>query len=549
MGTKLIDGLFRDRRLWKGRNALLLITGTAFFVQTGELLEAQTEAPTQSPTPPITVSAKLSSNENVQGVIDRNGDETILKTKTGESYTLGNDQTLPQISEPFPLHLKLAKIKHGEHKIEKTSIKSAGEWHSDSERIVDPKANPQLKQLDTTTEELNNVVTANLIQRRDDQNLPEVIEKYKETRKVVESVYLTVTDKEVLGALLELKKNLEEEQRLFFFNKLLSEGADGSAHTYLKNAPLIEKRFYRLNDNYRPEVYEMICKLCSSCVAIVRVGTDGPLGSGVVVGKNLVLTCAHNIKLHRADSFATSEYDVWFDYEERLFSSALTPVKYQSQEVYRSKELDFVLLEIQPLQGPDLSERKPIPLSTIRVERWTPIFLVGHPQGIRRMVHDGAWVLFPYELTNEERGQVQSELATQLVDWTEQGEVNAKKEKGFMKAKDFMERNYGLFQNGGSVSYRYMNEGKPSIGAECDTFSGDSGAPALLRETGKLIGMLYKGMPDIPGQTAATNRRNPEIFGTAGPDGHELLLPAETIIADIKQGFPTWKDRGIKIEK
>jgi hypothetical protein len=285
-------------------------------------------------------------------------------------------------------------------------------------------------------------------------------------------------------------------------------------------------------------------------VAIGRIGSDVPVGSGVLIGRNLVLTCRHNIPANAARSFKTSERDVWFNYEERVWPPQLKTVKYDCREVYRSPKLDFSLLEIQPKDPSDMVEQQPISISTTRVPRWTPIFLVGYPQGIRRTVHDGSWVLFPSELlSKQERGEIQAEIASDFVDWTDAGGVEVKTEMGLMKAAEFMEDHYGAVRSDDEASYQYESEGQPSMGAECDTFRGDSGAPAILRETGGLIGILYKGLDDIPGQTAATSERKPSIYGVAGPKYHEMILPIGPIVAELQQKFPQFGDYDVRIEK
>lgn len=495
-------------------------------------------------------SVKSSAGSWVHGILEKKNGETVLTTKK-ESYTLSNAEVLPRFSEPFPLDLETKRKGNRFYlEIQSAHIRSIGRWRRSYKGVVDLRATPQLKQLDLKVEELNEVVSSNLNGRLDDQDVVLVMGKYKETRYLLETLFPTVKDQQVLAAMLELKRDLESEQRIFFHYKLKSESADGAAHVYLDQAPPVEKRFYRLNDNYRPEIYDMISQLCASAVAIGRIGSDVPLGSGVLIAPNLVLTCRHNINQNAAASFETSEYDIWFDYEERVRLAALNVVKYDCREVYRSRTLDFSLLEIRPQHGPDLVTRQPVAISVTRVQRWTPIFLVGYPQGIRRIVHDGAWVLFPYQLlSNQERGEIQTEIASEFVDWTAAGEVEAKTEIGVMKAGEFMDDHYGAFQNGDAVSYGNRIEGQPAIGAECDTFRGDSGAPAILRETGKLIGILYKGADDIPGQTAATSVRKPSIFGTAGAKTHEFILPITAVIEDLNKEFPNWRDYGVTVER
>ena len=520
------------------------------------------------------VTAHLSSDvkaQTVSGTIGINAKgATVLQKDKDTAYTLSNSQTLPKFKEQFPLHLQLAEKKgHGDYyrEIKKADINSVGQWRLASKKFVDLRRIPQLQELNKKTEKLNELVTRNLEQEPEQQDLVGVLRAYKETRSLVESLWPNIKDQQVLTALLELKRNLDQERLIFFHNKLASEKSAGPAQDWLAGESFIEKRFFGMNDNYRPEIYAMISRLCNSCVAIVKKDRSKPLGSGVLIGKDIVLTCKHNIDERSADSFETSDYVVWFDFEERRWPPPTpspvksdcwpppTPtVKYACREIYRSKELDFVLLEIRPNTAPDNDQPAPLKLSKTRVDRWTPIVLVGYPDGNQRQVHDDAWVLYPHELrSDQERGKLESQIAKESVDWTEEGMVEDKKAKGLMAARDFLDDNYEKDQTDGI--YRYTRYHQPTIGAVCDTFEGDSGAPAVLRETGKLIGILYRGLPDIPGQTASTDERKPSISGSPGTRYHELILPITAILAELqkhepelKERDPNWGSRGIQSE-
>ena len=530
-----------------------------------------------SPGATAAVSADVPNKDRVQGVIAEEGGEAYLKTKDDGIYTIANADQLPRFTQPFPLHLKTKRQGRGGSyyvKIESADIKSVGRWRIAFDQVIDLRIAPSLKLLDERMQSLNRVVVENLLLPQEDLNFEAVIGEYRAARKLLESSYPTIKDVEMLRVLLELKHDLESEQRLFFHNKIASEPPDGPAHIHLRDASLVDKRFYQLNDNYRPEVYAMISNMSASAVAIARKGQDVPLGSGGIIGPNIVLTARHNIGRNTAQSFEASDYTILFDFEERRLLEPLKPIEYDCKEIYRSATLDFVLLEIRrrasnsalgPSSNPSSSSApnangspvptptpptapSPIPISTARVTRWTPIFLIGYPQGLRRTVHDGAWILFPDRLvSNEERGELQSEIAAESVDWTEGGEIEVKTEKGLMKAVDFMDDYYGPTLLRADATYTYVREGQPTIGAECDTFRGDSGAPAILRENGRLIGMLYRGLWEAPGETAATSERKVRVSSRPGAGHHELILPASAIVADLRDNFPEWQTRGIVV--
>ena len=168
------------------------------------------------------------------------------------------------------------------------------------------------------------------------------------TRESIAKAYGDVEDTSTRVELARLKGNLATEERGFLRNKLTEQATAAQADTYVENLSAVEKRFYRLNDNYRPEIYPMISERSASCVAIVRkTGGSWPIGSGVIIGDDVVLTCKHNIAKNGAKTFQNSEYSVWVYYEERRFGGQLSNTICECEEAYRSDTLDFVLLRIR----------------------------------------------------------------------------------------------------------------------------------------------------------------------------------------------------------
>ena len=299
----------------------------------------------------------------------------------------------------------------------------------------------------------------------------------------------------------------------------------------------VEKAWYGRDDNYRPEIYEMIYKQSRSCVGVVRHGGTAVKGSGVLVGPNMVLTAEHVVD----DCIKVTEFDVLFDYEQVLDPASKQLVNVNNVirrkvvgEYYRGKAvdnnsspLDFVLLQIEPPAKPE-QNRVPIPISVARVVPETPIFLVGHPRQSPRLIHDNSWVKFPYQVSEKEFEDLVAVVNGELK--LAQVEDAAQEADTFAKCyKDFSDE-------GGHKSHLYIDirGGKAvhCMGAECDTFHGDSGAPAILRETGDVIGILTAGeadQEDVPGENRA--KSNAYIAGWLH---HEIIIPTVKIVEQLE---------------
>ena len=130
------------------------------------------------------------------------------------------------------------------------------------------------------------------------------------------------------------------------------------------SSPIKEEVFGFRNDNYRPSVYRSIVQNSLGSVAIVINGE--PIGSGTLIGDNLVLTCRHGVEgAFSKDGTIKEDWRVavWFDMVTE--DSQLQPVEaydveklllkgkqLQDQErlsiiTSTMKELDFILLQLK----------------------------------------------------------------------------------------------------------------------------------------------------------------------------------------------------------
>jgi V8-like Glu-specific endopeptidase len=166
----------------------------------------------------------------------------------------------------------------------------------------------------------------------------------------------------------------------------------------------------------------------------------------------------------------------------------------------------------------------------------TGIYLIGYPRGEPETVHLNSRVLYPNELNSKEMSKVklriQQELINQAKNTTELTDKLFRNsyERDKTKKEDFFR--YFLRLNG-----QHM----PAMGADCDTFQGDSGAPAFFITASTCCGLLIEGSPDEDNYDAATFLH------------HEKIIPMKAILsrlADSKAGLKGWpKDFKVSIDQ
>lgn len=252
------------------------------------------------------------------------------------------------------------------------------------------------------------------------------------------------------------------------------------------------KAYYGRKDLFRPATYQEIYRVARSTVAVARApGRRGAVKdsqvfcSGALIGPDLVLTCAHDVERFRPD-----ELEVRFDYELDLDGKPLDLRRYPVTEVVAQGgaaergALDFSILRIGV--GPDerLPGAPPLALTRERVMLGDGIYVIGHPQAQPRLVADNAYVLFPYEVTRSDLDEILSRARSRY-----KGDTRL---PGVLKQ---LQRSY--LPDGASFVHRSVRWWKsPTIGADCDTFHGNSGSPAFSKASHAIVGVLFAGEPD-----------------------------------------------------
>ena len=287
------------------------------------------------------------------------------------------------------------------------------------------------------------------------------------------------------------------------------------------------KAIYGRDDRYPPLAYERIYRNSKGVVALQRVGEQDPFCSGVLIGRNLVLTNYHCIV-----GELVSELKISIHYETDLNNDPVPgkrsfPVaKFLVRGSNDPEKLDFALLEISEDaatgQFPgDVGVGEPQCLSTHRVRHDEPLYLIGHPDGRPRTVHDNAFAIFPFVVTAEERGRIDLSVQAELKgaadrDAQYQSFVASYRPKTLASGEQIYEHY--------SVSYGR----RPTIGADSDTFHGNSGSPAFSRRSHRVVGLLFAGENDV------------DEPWKPGWRSHEAILPITEVIAFLDTQLPEW---------
>lgn len=305
----------------------------------------------------------------------------------------------------------------------------------------------------------------------------------------------------------------------------------GAYHEVLKT----KKAIYIRDDRYIPEAYKEIYANSKGSVALFN--SSGAYCSGVLIGKDIVLTANHCI-----EKWFPEDIDVVFSYEIDIKGNPIVPKdKYKAEKFIKflpidgAVQLDIALIRLEKNKansnGVDkfvsAGENWPIQcLSEKRVLKDDPIYIIGHPQGDPRTVADNAFVKFPFKVGEKEFNQIKLSVETELKDDLNREEImsaffDSYQEHTIDGRKTFL--NY---------SKRWYSQ--PTIGVDSDTFHGNSGSPAYHRITHKVIGLLIAGEQDLDDYIYAPGWRT-----------HEAVFPASQIVTKIQEKLPNWRDEGI----
>lgn len=325
---------------------------------------------------------------------------------------------------------------------------------------------------------------------------------------------MRLAKREIVRAYRELPADATAEQRVLV-----------EQHSELRRA---DKALYVRDDRYPPQTYSRIFETSRGSFALKERGALEPRCSGVLIGDNLALTNNHCLLEN-----IPQELEAEFDYETDLDGQPLPVRSFPIVDFVVSTEeqragLDFALLEL----GPGADGRLPGSvygrqcLSLRRAKRDDALYVVGFPLGGPRTVHDNAFVYFPYEVTADEFAELEILVRQEFDSLSE--EQDSFREG---KLKEFRE-SYRAKTVDGVEMFEYVSTrfgGQPTIGADSDTYRGNSGSPVFDRRTHHVVGILFDGQEDLaePWQP--------------GWRAHEAILPTPRIVAQLDAAFPTWR--------
>lgn len=509
--------------------------------------------------------------------------------------TLNNEEDLASIVQPLAVYFEptAGTQKEWVRKVSAMHFRPVGEWRRIHKRVAGDVI--KLKPVTTANEKLriasNSLLTNSETTDETRQHDVETFLTAVETAKnaAYAALLVSVEDKDLpaKGFLLKYISDLETDTRNYLSIKANDPAVKGalnslSQQTNSSGLPIINKDFYGLSDNYRPEVLAMGVRWTRATVSISKL-TD-KVGTGALIGKNIVLTCWHCVSRgqlsdYRVEFFDDNRKDSYIeklvqdhlrnDVLNKLISDQLPqgsraqlppgfqfnlqvpkqfPVKRSCRLIHKNEQLDYCLLNIGPANPDDLTDEDkeemppidrltPIVLCKSRVGFMTPLYVLGYPQGGELTVHDNSWVTFPLDIDEHERPLVLRKLAESTLPEYEPftseklENLSSRYKRAHDNAKSEMKKHYPDFPTNGF--YRRHYKGEAHLGLESDTFEGDSGAPVISRRLGGLIGILRRGVADTQVATKGASAYPRRITSTV----HEEAIPVEIIINDIEQNL------------
>jgi V8-like Glu-specific endopeptidase len=438
----------------------------------------------------------------VQGELTKQGDDVLLQMKDA-SVQVANPQFIAAQIRQLPVTVSLAPDASGRPAIEAVRLRATKTWtdqpagvQSRYQAVTDAQ-----KHLDATAQR----ALAASATRMDLEHLATAV---------------GVTKRSIVEAYKRLPAEARKDQRVLV-----------EQHRELQAA---SKALYGVNrdDRYPPTTYSKIFETSRATFALAVIGEAAPRCSGVLIGSSLALTNDHCLLEN-----IPSELEARFDYENDLsgnsFPQRVFPVaEFVVENIEARGKLDFVLLRL----GHDASGKAPgdyykAPCVTTKTPaRDDALYLVGHPLGGPRTVHDNAFVYFPFRVNPEAFIELEILVRSEF-DSLDAEDLSYKEGK----LKEFRESYKQIVVDNVVKEYDYISArfgDQPTIGADCDTYRGNSGSPAYDRHSHNLIGLLFDGQEDL-GQSWKPGWR-----------AHEAILPMSEILGRLETAAPGWSGPG-----
>jgi len=322
---------------------------------------------------------------------------------------------------------------------------------------------------------------------------------------------LAAAENEIVKAYVDLPVTGQDAQRTFLAGNFVKVRRD-------------RKAVYGRLDFYRPLTYGRILANSRGTVAIAQ---DRAHCSGVLVSKDLVLTALHCIK-----DFFVQDLKVWFNFEQDLSDNNLPRQSFdvagvvaEGKPVRGGEKLDFALLRILPHDGKYAGELYPAQcISMKRPLRDAPLYVVGHPHGLPRSVHDNGWVIFPFQINEHQFAELELLVQAEVANNPDRQNKLQTFRESYVRRNDPV---VGIVYENYSVRWNKQ----PTIGAEIDTFHGNSGGPAFDKRNHRIVGLLFDGEDDV------------STPWSPGWTRHEAILPITKVVEQLNNDQPDWMVR------
>ena len=277
-----------------------------------------------------------------------------------------------------------------------------------------------------------------------------------------------------------------------------------------------------------------------------------PVGSGVIIGKNLMLTCRHN---YEKVGFKPEGSALSFGHLKSgdSFDGLVTKV------VYDSEDYDFMVLEF----GGDFDEnilsisQAPI-LEGVELEPGIGLTTWGIPKGGLLSQSLNTQVVFPYEITYLDQKDRDIKIGNLAIDMTQsllsdQGWEHFVKEVSRESTRDliftFFETSYQEIAGKEGVLFFHPDLAKPGQEAEAfpvlacnaDTKPGDSGGAVLSLQHQSLVGILRGSRRELGNQSLPQG---------ANLHFYEVVIPISFVVEILDEKISSWRnDYNVKFWK
>lgn len=440
------------------------------------------------------------SRVTVPAELTRRGDEVVLQT-SDRAIVIANPGFVGQQVRQLPVDAVVSPVDDGV-RVRKLSLRASERWNA-----LPTAQKARYQRLDVAqarVAELSGKALAEGSTEGDFAMLKQAVDQ---------------AEGEAVMAYMGVPEDDREQQRVLV-----------EQHRELRRANKALYGFAR-DDRYPPKAYERIYANSRGAFALKALAEDKPRCSAVLIGERLALTNDHCILEEEP-----AELQAVFDYEDDLEGAHLPSTTYPVTAFRATDEelrgaLDFLLLELgDDAEGKPPGARFPVQcLSTRPVLRDDPLYVIGYPLGAPRTVHDNAFVYFPHLASPAE--YVLLEMLVKA-EYDSIEEEDASYRDG--KLKEFSESYQARLDDAGAVDhYEYVSVrfgNQPTIGADSDTYRGNSGSPVYSRRTHLVVGLLFDGQDDLS---------QPWVPGWSS---HEAILPITQVIARLDAAAPDWRD-------